>query len=41
MTTETFGVGRSQVLLMQSITTALQQKRHALLESPTGTGQAT
>ena len=30
---------RSQVLLMQSITAALLQKRHALLESPTGTGQ--
>ena len=25
---------------MQSITSALHQKRHALLESPTGTGQA-
>lgn len=30
---------RSQVLLMQSITSALQHKQHALLESPTGTGQ--
>ncbi|KAL0032408.1 hypothetical protein WJX79_009909 [Trebouxia sp. C0005] len=30
---------RSQVLLMQSITVALLQKRHALLESPTGTGK--
>ncbi|DBA96498.1 TPA: hypothetical protein ACH3X1_015378 [Trebouxia sp. C0004] len=30
---------RSQVLLMQSITAALLQKRHALLESPTGTGK--
>ena len=35
----TITVCRSQVLLMQSITAALLQKRHALLESPTGTGQ--
>jgi hypothetical protein len=36
---DTITVCRSQVLLMQSISAALLQKRHALLESPTGTGQ--